>query len=262
MTGNIVRGGRSCCRTFCVRRPDVNDRCLLHSRAGAVIPISNYSGNRSWSPPNGGDVRMEWPIENLKRRAAPATDGAIAQFEYAFGHSLPRDYVDFLKTTNGGEGTIGAAYVRFWNVEELLEMNRGYNVQAQVPGLLAIGSDGGGGAFAFDTRQTPWTVVCIPFIVMLFEDAVPVGNSFTEFIQRLLRLGVMALSRRASAAIDTQAAAVGPPTAPAAMLAPSKANSMPIRDFNQPRGPERSIRSVILHRDTLMKSLDRRAART
>jgi hypothetical protein len=51
----------------------------------------------------------------------PAADEGIKRVEAVSGLDLPRDYEQFLRQTNGGEGFIGNAYAIFWRGEELLE---------------------------------------------------------------------------------------------------------------------------------------------
>jgi hypothetical protein len=59
--------------------------------------------------------------------------------------ALPQGYLDFLYRYNGGEGFVGPnAYVIFWRLGELAELNEAYQVAEFAPGLLAFGSNGGG----------------------------------------------------------------------------------------------------------------------
>jgi hypothetical protein len=96
---------------------------------------------------------------------------------------FPDDYAAFLATTNGGEGKIGGTYVMLWSTTELPELNSAYQVADNAPGLLLIGSDGGGDAFAFDMRSSPWPVVSVPFVGMDLAFAEPMGASFQEFLE-------------------------------------------------------------------------------
>jgi hypothetical protein len=51
------------------------------------------------------------------------------------------------------------------------------------PDLLLFGSDGGGEAYAFDTRESPWGVVKVPFIGMSDRQSIVLlGRSFVEFL--------------------------------------------------------------------------------
>jgi hypothetical protein len=104
----------------------------------------------------------------------------------ALNVELPHDYRAFLGTSNGGEGFLGENYVSLWKAEELEPNNSGYNVASFAPGLLLFGSDGGGEAYAFDTRDNPWAVVKVPFIGMGEAGlAIPLGHSFTEFLKNI-----------------------------------------------------------------------------
>ena len=124
-------------------------------------------------------------IESLSCRP-PATDEAVAVFEKVSGMQLPDDYRHFLQIANGGEGFIGKnAYVILWGVEELASLNEAYEVEDYAPGLLIIGSDGGGEAYGFDTRNPQWTTVEVPFVGMAWSLARPIAGSFTGFLEHL-----------------------------------------------------------------------------
>jgi len=99
--------------------------------------------------------------------------------------ALPDDFSSFLTVANGGEGMIGDNYLILWRTEELAELNDAYQVSEYAPGLLIFGSDGGGEAFAFDTRCSPWSVVKIPFVGMDLNDARPLASSFAGFLSLL-----------------------------------------------------------------------------
>jgi hypothetical protein len=134
-----------------------------------------------------GQFNMDEVRELLVKfnRNIGATDAQIADNERELGKKLPAEYVEFLKLSNGGEGFVGKHYLILWPVEELSEANKGYEVEESAPGLLAFGSDGGGEAFGFDTRIPDWPVVLVPFIVMDWDDAIPVVDSFGGFFKRL-----------------------------------------------------------------------------
>jgi hypothetical protein len=126
-------------------------------------------------------------IENLNRRP-PATEEAISAFEKTSGKQLPTDYREFLKIANGGEGSIGKnAYVILWGVDELAPMNQAYEVENYAPGLFIFGSDGGGEAYGFDTRNPQWTTVQVPFVGMEWKLARPIAGSFQGFLEQLYR---------------------------------------------------------------------------
>jgi hypothetical protein len=90
---------------------------------------------------------------------------------------LPDGYTVFMQRANGGEGFIGKRYVRLWRAEELVEMNRGYNVTHFFPDMVFIGTDGGGEAYAFKVSESDGAVFEVPFIG-LPSDARMISDSF------------------------------------------------------------------------------------
>jgi hypothetical protein len=116
---------------------------------------------------------------------AGASVTAIQALADALKINFPDDYVAFLGATNGGEGMIGETYLMLWPVEEIMKLNTSYQVDEFAPGLLLFGSDGGGEAFAYDTRTNPWQVVKIPFVGMDLEDVEVLSPSFEEFLECL-----------------------------------------------------------------------------
>jgi hypothetical protein len=127
---------------------------------------------------------MYQELEKLNLRN-PAQDEDIFTFENETNGKLPTDYVEFLKISNGGEGFIGENYIILWGVDELVSMNRSYEVQINSPGLLVFGSDGGGEAYGFDMRNPQWLIVKVPFIAMIWKDARPISDSFRGFLELL-----------------------------------------------------------------------------
>ena len=115
----------------------------------------------------------------------PADVPSIRKFESDAGLRLPADYAQFLQQADGGEGFVGNAYVIFWRVSELLEMNKAYQVAEYAPGLFLFGSDGGGEAFAFDTRYEAKPIVSVPFVGMELKLARPLGPNFKAFLENL-----------------------------------------------------------------------------
>jgi SMI1 / KNR4 family (SUKH-1) len=101
------------------------------------------------------------------------------------GFLLPDSYARFLQQMNGGEGFIGNAYVILRRIEQLIEMNKAHEVAEWAPGLLLFGSDGGGEAFAFDTRSEAKPIVSVPFIGMDLGRVLPAASGFESFFEQL-----------------------------------------------------------------------------
>ena len=118
----------------------------------------------------------------------PAGAVNIEEFEEDSGVRLPKDYINFLRRSDGGEGFIGPnAYVIFWRLSELEEMNKAYQVGEYAPSLFIFGSDGGGEAFAFDARTPEKPIVSVPFVGMELDLARHMGATFNEFLAHLAR---------------------------------------------------------------------------
>jgi hypothetical protein len=121
-------------------------------------------------------------LSNFECRA-PADDSAIRRFEQESGDCLPEDYKQFLRHSDGGQGfVLSSAYLILWPVEQLLEMNKAYEVAEYAPGLVLFGSDGGGEALAFDMRSDAKPVVVVPFVGMDLDAIWPVAATFKSFL--------------------------------------------------------------------------------
>lgn len=117
----------------------------------------------------------------------PANAIALREFEAESHIGLPDNYSKFLEQMNGGEGFIGNAYIILWRVEELLDMNNAYQVSDYAPGLFLIGSDGGGEAFAIDSRSDADPIVSVPFVGMELKLARPIAPDFKMFLETLFK---------------------------------------------------------------------------
>jgi hypothetical protein len=116
-----------------------------------------------------------------------ASEGAIRDAATSLGCSLPDDYVQFLRTHDGGEGFIGDNYLILWKVEELSIFNCEYEVEKYAPGLLLFASSGGGAGYGFDKRDAAMPVVSFEFIGMNLNEVDRVANSFTDFLALLAK---------------------------------------------------------------------------
>ena len=122
------------------------------------------------------------------RTNTPASAEEIHAFEKGASMSLPVEYRDFLRISDGGEGFVGpAGYAMLWKVSELLPFNHEYEAAEYAPGLLLFGSNGGGEAFAFDLRFPDKPIVSVPFIGMDLTEALPVAKTFEGFLEYLAR---------------------------------------------------------------------------
>lgn len=96
---------------------------------------------------------------------------------------LPQDYLDYLHWSNGGEGTIAGRYVSCWPAEEILDLNRDYEIPQHLPDCLAFATDGGSDAYLFDFRTHEPGVICVALGDLSYAEAVTVAPSFRRFLK-------------------------------------------------------------------------------
>ncbi|MDX1478908.1 MAG: SMI1/KNR4 family protein [Saprospiraceae bacterium] len=101
---------------------------------------------------------------------------------------VPQEYLDFLRTLNGGNGFIGGEYIELFKAEELNQINEKYAAHEHVPGIYLIGSNGSGEALAIDSREGSNAYILISF---LFEESsiIKLGEDLEEFFERIYSHG-------------------------------------------------------------------------
>jgi hypothetical protein len=117
-------------------------------------------------------------------RQPPADSDDLAELSQASAFPLPTSYVELLRSSTGGSGDLARqpGWFVLWSAREVMPQNQAYKVQQQVPGFIAIGTNGGGGLLAFDARRgQTYPVVSIPFIPMQEQEALQIADSFEEF---------------------------------------------------------------------------------
>ena len=120
--------------------------------------------------------------------SSPASEDSIRELEEEIGVHLPVSYVDLLKFSNGVERSVGEdAYIVFWPVEDVAQNNKDYKTEEFIPGLLLIGSDGGGEAIGIDLREKTESLGSyyqIPFITLDWGNASKLGETITELVRK------------------------------------------------------------------------------
>ncbi|MFT3847297.1 MAG: hypothetical protein QM739_01050 [Propionivibrio sp.] len=67
----------------------------------------------------------------------------------------------------------------FWPLEEVGRYNSEYQVPELAPGFLGFATSGGGEMLAFSPTGT---VVCLPFIGMAPAEALPIAETWQQFV--------------------------------------------------------------------------------
>ncbi|OJW08347.1 MAG: hypothetical protein BGO49_13185 [Planctomycetales bacterium 71-10] len=124
-------------------------------------------------------------LEGWYRR--PAADPKAITALIASGPiEWPKEYLDLLEISNGGEGPLAVdpGWFSLWTAEEVLQLNLDYQVERGAPGFVGFGSDGGPELLAFNARRgPPYRVVMIPFGDIAIEEARPVAKDFASFLK-------------------------------------------------------------------------------
>jgi hypothetical protein len=106
--------------------------------------------------------------------------------ERQLGRRLPEDYRRFLEISNGIEGFLGAdGYIILWSTAELAEYNRGYLVEDFAPGVVLLGTSGGGTAYGFMEGKSGPAYVQLPLVRMSPDALEEMGGSLEELVRRL-----------------------------------------------------------------------------
>ena len=104
-------------------------------------------------------------------------DEAILFAERTLALRFPADYTSWLQDNDGLEGNLGGCYVSLYAVEELVELNRRSAVAECMPGLILIGTDGGGDGIGLDVRGESSPVVLVNLNSLGWHEAIYPGES-------------------------------------------------------------------------------------
>lgn len=121
--------------------------------------------------------------EVIKRDKKPKT--TFEDVEKIINFKLPEDYKSFAFNYLEFEDFIGEQNIRLWNFDEIIEINNEYGIFEDLPKTLGIGGNGSGEFIAIENLDNDnLRVVLSPFIIEK-EAHIKIGNSFTDFLERL-----------------------------------------------------------------------------
>lgn len=121
--------------------------------------------------------------EVIKRGKKPKT--TFEDVEKIINFKLPEDYKSFALNYLEFEDFIGEQNIRLWNFDEIIEINSEYGIFEDLPKTLGIGGNGSGEFIAIENLDNNnLRVVLSPFIIEK-EAHIEIGNSFTDFLERL-----------------------------------------------------------------------------
>ncbi len=117
----------------------------------------------------------------------PATDAEISGLVSAIEIELPEEYLELLRTCNGGEGELALAplWFQLFAITDAIEMATSEFYRTQFKGLFFFGSNGGLESIALDMRgQRPWPIVMVDCIAGI-ESAETIAPNFDAFVDAI-----------------------------------------------------------------------------
>ena len=119
-----------------------------------------------------------------KRTEKPKT--TIEEVENRINFLLPEDYKFYATNYIENESFVGNEFVRLWDFNEILELNSGYEITEYLKNTIAIGGNGSGEFIAIENLENgEYRIVLSPFIDLDNINHIEIGNSFTDFFERL-----------------------------------------------------------------------------
>jgi hypothetical protein len=115
-----------------------------------------------------------------------ASEDALRELVRSSWVSLPKDYLDLLRMSNGAEGRVGSSYLGLYPAEDVIKINYAYGVPEFYPSVLFFGSSMGGAAYAFESREGKTVIVDIPFDSMEPRYTKYRADTIEEFLQFLV----------------------------------------------------------------------------
>lgn len=122
---------------------------------------------------------------NFQKRTEKS-EASIEEIENKIGFKLPEDYKFYLRNYAENECFVGDTFFRLWNLDELLELNNEYQIMKNLSKTIGIGENGSSEFIAIELlNNSEYTIVLSPFIDLDKSYNIKIGNSFTDFFERL-----------------------------------------------------------------------------
>jgi hypothetical protein len=127
---------------------------------------------------------------SIFERNEGCTEEMIVEVEGEFGLKFPEDYRQLLLLSNSGSIKGSHSVFNYEPVEYLVGHNLSEFFNANIPGVIVIGDDGGGSIYFYDPRNKlnkgPWSLFYVSMGALFFKESVHVAGSLTELIDKIL----------------------------------------------------------------------------
>lgn len=119
-----------------------------------------------------------------KRTKKPLT--TVDQIESIVKFTFPNDCKTYIQNYLGFEEQIREEFIKLWNFDELLEVNKDYGIFDDLPNTLGIGENGNSEFIAIELVDSGnYRIVVSPIIDLDKQYHIEIGTSFTDFLVRL-----------------------------------------------------------------------------
>lgn len=124
-----------------------------------------------------------------------ATESSISALQHETKWTLPADYIEFLKISNGVEGFLvnkdssdNDSYIQIWSAEEVVESLSWYADEPFASEFIVIGSNGGGVIYGIDIRRNQLDhprYMSFDAISVSWEEVLSIHDSFVSLLKYL-----------------------------------------------------------------------------
>jgi hypothetical protein len=129
-------------------------------------------------------LRSKWDADPV------TTEQTLAQAEQGLRVLLPADYKAVVLELGTGETVADGPHLYLWKVDELKQLNDGYEVAQWLPSIVFFGTDGGPTFFGFDYRSQPLnpSVIGVPAGDFDWPSVEELGRNMLDFMANYLQL--------------------------------------------------------------------------
>lgn len=132
------------------------------------------------------DILIQKLLVDFKMGSLPAKED-VSELIEKIDFDIDKDYLDFIKTYNGGEGFVGEEFLSLWFISDIIKMNPYYKEDTYAKSIFFFGSNGGDAGYGF--RKSDGVVFEVPYIDMSQECSIMLGSNFKEFLISLSKNG-------------------------------------------------------------------------
>ncbi len=120
----------------------------------------------------------------------PADPQRLSELEGEYGVTFPADYRELKLAADGVSLGNGGSRLELEIIDETYDHLGDEVLEKNLPGMILIGSDGGGKAYFYDPKNRlgkgAFAVFMASFSAPFFEESIYLGGSLTEVIDRVL----------------------------------------------------------------------------